>query len=201
MPDGPAAVAPERAPRRTRVVIIGSESTGKTTLAERLAAHYAAPLASEFVRRYANAKRAPLDASDVEPIARGQLAVEDEAVAVAGSHDCRLVIFDTDLNSTVVYARHYYGACPAWIDEAARARRADLYLLLDIDVPWIADPQRDRGSRRPEMHALFRNRLAEISARRLEISGGWDERFAQAIAAIDELRERSDVAAHPRRRD
>ena len=179
--------ASNRASSPARVVVIGSESTGKTVLAEQLAAHYHAPLAAEFVRRYAQAKGAALDASDVEQIARGQITLEDEATARAGRSDSRLVIFDTDLNSTVVYARHYYGDCPAWIDEAARLRRADLYLILDIDVPWVADSQRDREGRRPEMHQLFQRRLEEIAARYVEVSGSWANRFACATSAIDAL--------------
>ena len=181
------AAAAARPPDLLRVVVFGSESTGKTTLAKQLATHYQAPLACEFVRQYAEVKRAPLEVTDVEAIAHGQLASEREAEALAVRHASPLVILDTDLNSTVVYSRHYYGDCPSWIDDAARARRADLYLLLSIDVPWVADTQRDRGGRRPEMHALFQNRLAAIGARCVEVSGNWAARFARATAAIDDL--------------
>ena len=93
----------------------------------------------------------------------------------------RLVIHDTDLRSTVLYARHYYGSCPEWIELAAEDRRADLYLLLDIDVPWTPDVQRDRGDRREEMDALF----AEGFAGAVVIRGTWDERRRRAIEAID----------------
>jgi NadR type nicotinamide-nucleotide adenylyltransferase len=182
-----ARIASNHPSSHARVVVIGSESTGKTVLAEQLAAHYRVPLSAEFVRRYAEMKGAPLDASDVEQIARGQLASENEAAERADRADSRLVIFDTDLNSTVIYSRHYYGACPAWIDEAARSRLADLYLILDIDVPWVADPQRDRGDRRSEMHRLFQQRLEQIAARHVEVSGSWANRFARAMSAIDSL--------------
>ncbi len=162
-----------------RVVVTGSESTGKTELARSLAAHYGTAWAAEYVRDYMDAKGAPLDASDVEPIARGQMAREDEAVSRAR----RLVILDTDLLSTVLYARHYYGSVPEWIAEAGEARRADLYLLLDIDVPWTPDAQRDRGEQREEMHALF----CELFPRAVIIRGSWEERRARAIEAIDAL--------------
>jgi NadR type nicotinamide-nucleotide adenylyltransferase len=164
-----------------RVVVIGSESTGKSVLARALAAHYGTAWSAEYVREYLDAKGAPLTADDVEPIARGQIAAEDAAAARAE----RVVIHDTDLASTAIYARHYYGAVPEWIERAARDRRADLYLLLDIDVPWMADPQRDRGERREEMHALFVAGLAE--ARAVVIRGGWEERRQRAIEAIDQL--------------
>jgi NadR type nicotinamide-nucleotide adenylyltransferase len=164
-----------------RVVVTGSESTGKTELARALAAHYRTAWAAEYVRDYMDAKGTALDASDVEAIARGQLAREDDAVARAE----RLVILDTDLLSTVIYARHYYADFPIWIEHAAYERVGHLYLLLDIDVPWTADAQRDRGDRRDEMHALFRDALAAAGARTVLIRGDWEERRRRAIEAID----------------
>ncbi len=169
------------------VVVTGSECTGKTTLAAALAATFEAPWSPEFVRSYVNAKRAPLDASDVEPIAAGQLAVERAAEHTAASRQDRLVVRDTDLVSTVVYARHYYGSCQGWIEAAARRRVGDLYLLLCPDVPWVPDGlQRDRASdaERAEIHARFRDALTSVGARVVEISGSWDERRHQAFAAV-----------------
>jgi NadR type nicotinamide-nucleotide adenylyltransferase len=163
------------------VVITGSECTGKTTLANELAAHFAAPCSPEHVRDYLDRKAMPLDASDVEGIARGQVEVEDAAIAAAAG----LVIKDTDLVSTVVYGTHYYGACPAWVERAARERLGDLYLLLHPDVPWIADGmQRDRPEQRAQLHASFRLALEALGARVVEIRGDWDARREQAIAAL-----------------
>lgn len=171
------------APRVLRVVLTGSESTGKTTLAHRLAVHCGTVASREFVREYAIARGNQIGFEDHGPIARGQMAAEDEAVALAN----RVAFLDTDLVSTVVYCEHYYGRCPAWIAEAALARRGDLYLLMNIDVPWVPDPARDRGDRRPEMHALFRDRLERLGLPYVEISGDWDARFAAAVRAVDEL--------------
>lgn len=170
--------------RLLRVTVTGSESTGKTTLAAELAAHYATAWSREFAREYLDRKGSPLDHSDVEPIARGQLAAEEEAAARARG----LLILDTDLVSTVVYSRYYYGRCPEWIAEAARARLADLYLLLHPDVPWVSDgAQRDRPEAREELHALFHYALEAFGARFADIRGPWPERRARAIATIDGL--------------
>lgn len=171
--------------RLLRVVVTGSESTGKTTLAGELAAHYGTAWSSEFARAYLDRKGGPLDDSDVEPIARGQIAGEDEAALRAS----RLLILDTDLASTVVYSRYYYGRCPEWIAEAARKRLAELYLLLQPDVPWVPDgEQRDRPAAREELHRLFRYALQAFGARYVEIGGSWPERRRCAMAAIDALR-------------
>lgn len=166
-----------------RVVLTGSESTGKTTLTADLARHYGAIWLPEYVRGYADWKGAPLDASDVEPIARGQIEAQDLALERAE----RILLLDTDLLSTVVYAEHYYGSCPDWIRGAAGFRRADLYLLCDIDVPWTPDPQRDRPGERPMMRELFKRALEERRFRFQEIHGGWRERFLAARLAIEEL--------------
>lgn len=167
------------------VVVTGSECTGKTTLASDLADRYDTAWAPEYVRGYLAAKGAPLDASDVEPIAHGQMAAEDVARLSAQERGRALVILDTDLVSTVVYARHYYGSCPAWIEEAARARQGHLYLLLHPDVPWLPDGVRDRPRQREHMHRLFRETLADMGAPTVDVLGSWEERRRQATTVVD----------------
>ncbi len=166
-----------------RVVLTGSESTGKSTLAEELARHYTVGLVPEFVRTFAAQKSAPIDFSDHGPIARGQMALEDEHMARAE----RLLIQDTDLLSTVVYCRHYFGRCPAWIEEAAQSRRPNLYLLCQPDIPWIADGIRDRGHRREELQEMFQRAVAASGVPSVDLRGTREERFARAIEAIAEL--------------
>jgi NadR type nicotinamide-nucleotide adenylyltransferase len=166
--------------RPLRVVVTGSECTGKTTLARALASRFDAPYVPEFCRGYQDSRERPLVATDVEPIARGQIAEADEAEERA----TRLLILDTDLVSTVVYARHYYGSCPAWIETAARHRRADVYFLCAPDLPWEADSQRDRGDRREQMHRLFAEKLADIGADVRHVTGTGSRREVAAISTV-----------------
>ena len=165
------------------VVITGSECTGKTTLASELAARFGVPVSPEYVREYLDGTTTALGASDVPAIARGQIRIEDEAARLAS----RLVIKDTDLVSTVVYSRHYYGECPSWIADAAKARLGDVYLLLHPDVPWMADGlQRDRPELRDHMHALFDRELQALGTRVVAVTGSWDVRRSTAIAAVEQ---------------
>jgi nicotinamide riboside kinase len=133
---------------------------------------------------YAKSARRPLTEGDVEAIARGQIELEDAASASQPS----LVVQDTDLISTVVYARHYYGACPEWIVEAARLRVAPIYLLSDIDIQWVGDDVRDRPLERKVLDSLFRQALAEFDANVAPLSGLGINRLRNAIKLINDLR-------------
>jgi NadR type nicotinamide-nucleotide adenylyltransferase len=170
-----------------RVCVTGPESTGKTTLAQRLADYANSEWVPEASRVYAERKGSALDASDVAPIAREHIRLADAAAERARASGRTLLVFDTDLLSTVVYARHYYRMVPPWIERVERARRAELYLLCDVDVPWIPDGIRDRPQNRDEMFALFRDALVRRKARYIVVRGGWEERWAIAKQALSAL--------------
>jgi len=141
----------------------------------------------EFVRSYALEKGAPLGFGDHGPIARGQMALEDAGIAAARARGDALLLCDTDLVSTVAYCHHYFGRCPEFLETLAAERRADLYLLLEPDVPWVADGVRDRGDRREEVQTLFREILSRLEAPVATIRGDWTTRHEGALAAIDTL--------------
>ena len=175
------------AARPRRIVVIGGECTGKTTLASDLAARFALPWLPEASRlraeQVALQEGRELTAGDVEPIAHLHCAAED----VAAASDPRAIILDADLLSTVVYARHYYGSCPPWIEAEARSRLADLYLLHAPDVPWISDGVRDRPSERAEIHGRFTDLLRAWRAPVVEVSGDWARRREIAEQAVTNL--------------
>ena len=164
-----------------RVVLTGSESTGKSSLAWRVAKHYDADYVPEFVRGYAEKKGGVLSFRDHGPIARGQMTIEDEHIATGKP----LLIQDTDLLSTVVYCDHYFGQCPRWIVDAANDRKPDLYLLCDIDIQWVADGVRDRGHLREEMQKLFRDAVVRSKVPFALVTGNGEERVTRTIEAID----------------
>jgi NadR type nicotinamide-nucleotide adenylyltransferase len=174
-------------PHVTRIVVSGSESTGKTTLARDLASHFGAIWVPEQARSYAERVNRPLTAEDVSPIASEQIAAEDAALADAGRRKIQWIFLDTDLISTVVYARHYYGSCPAWIEAEARARLGELYLVADIDVPWTSDSVRDRPESRDRLHLEFQSVLAEFNARKCLVRGLGESRLAAAVRCIARL--------------
>ena len=166
-----------------RVVLTGSECTGKTTLANDLAKAYGVECVPEYVREFVQSIGGRPQFSDHGPIARGQTNLEDEYRSRAN----RLLFQDTDLLSTVAYCRAYFNRCPEWIQAAAFDRRATLYLFCDTDVPWVADGLRDRPDRRAESHALFEAVLKEAGARYVLLSGSREARLAEARRHVDAL--------------
>jgi NadR type nicotinamide-nucleotide adenylyltransferase len=170
----------EKVARPFRVCLTGAESTGKTELSRELAAHFGAPCVPEFSREYAERAARELSYMDVAPIARGQMELEERLSADARD----LIILDTDLLSTVVYSRHHFGVCPTVIEALAKKRLADLYLLMDSDVPWLADPVRNSGATRDELHERFCDVLDEFGATVRTIAGQWDERLKRSVEAI-----------------
>lgn len=162
------------------VCLIGPESTGKTELAQRLAQHLKVPWSGEFAREYAEKRNNQLTYDDVEPIAKGQIETENRELRTGNA-----LIKDTDLISTVVYSRYYYGRVPDWIVTDARKRKADLYLLMDTDVDWAEDGARDApGDAREDLFDAFRAALDEFDARWVIVSGDWEERFQRALREI-----------------
>lgn len=174
--------------RLPRIVVTGSESTGKTTLAAAIASRLATIWVPEYSRTFAEQSVFPLSVATVEPIARGQVAAEDSAEVMAQSAGHGVLVLDTDLVSTTVYAEHYYGSCPAWVVAEARERMGDLYLLCDIDLPWVRDGVRDQATPRAVLHRRFIDRLAAFGARVAPVAGEGDNRLLVAGEAIAEWR-------------
>jgi len=178
-----SSTSPSR-PVLFKVVVTGSECTGKTTLVQALAARFETAFSTEGARNYLDEVQRPLSFADVEPIAHRQVSLEGEALEQAGN----LAILDTDLVSTMIYSRHYYGGCKTWITEMAVSRMANLYLVCDIDVPWTEDGlQRDQGQpeQRTQVHQAFIRELNRIQAPHVVLSGDADTRLGHAIAIIE----------------
>lgn len=166
-----------------RIVLTGPESTGKTTLAAGIASALGAPLVAEAARQFAESFPGPLSELTVAPIARLSIRLEEAAIAQAATPP-PLIVRDTDLVSTVVYARHYYGTVSPWIEEEALAHRGDLYLLCAPDLPWVADGVRDRPAEREEMFESFAETLRRIGARVVVVRGVGRERLGVALDAL-----------------
>ena len=170
----------------TRVVIVGAESTGKTTLAIALAEHYRTTWVPEFGRLYTEARRArgALWRSDEFTfIASEQVRMEDALERIAS----RVLICDTDAFATAIWHERYLGQPSPEVLEVAAGRRYDLYILTDVDTPFVPDDIRDGESIREWMHKRFQDELSKMDVPMLLVSGPHEQRMAAAIARIDPL--------------
>ena len=165
----------------------GGECTGKTTLARALADRWETAWAAEAAREVALARPGGLVPEDVPAIARAHLRLADEAERASRESGRPVVFLDQDLLSTVVYASHYYGSCPPWIERLAFERRGDLYLLCHPDLSWELDGVRDRPAARAEIHALFAEALRQAGARVADVSGSGEARTRRAVTAVEAL--------------
>lgn len=174
------------APRR--ITIFGTESTGKTTLAQRLAAHFGEPWSAEYVREFWDTHDAKIAAEDLDAIARGQIANEEAAAARAR----RVMFCDTDLLTCLIWDDLLFpGKCPGWVRTEAerRARGMALYLVCAADVPFEPDPQRcfPDEAERQRMSQVWTAALRARGLPFVEIRGDWPRREAAAIAAVERV--------------
>jgi NadR type nicotinamide-nucleotide adenylyltransferase len=180
---------PVRAFYAARVCVVGAESTGKTTLARDLAAHFETVWVPEYGREYSERKLAEeggynFRSEEFAHIAARQCELEEEAARRAN----RILVCDTDAFTTGVWHRRYMGARSPEVEAvAARARRPDLYLLTDIDTPFEQDGTRDGEHVRGWMHQIFAEELRAQGRPFKSVAGARDERLRQAVGYIEEL--------------
>ena len=166
-----------------RVAIVGAESTGKTTLARALAAHFETVWVPEHARDYLLARGGVATRDDMLIIANGQAALEDRLAREAD----RLLVCDTNLLTTQLWHEHYFGRCPPEIRQLAGERTANLYLLCDLDVPWVGDGLRDSPQQREWFQARFRSELAALGLPCVVLTGTLENRLADAIRHVTAL--------------
>ncbi|MDH3714155.1 MAG: AAA family ATPase [Gammaproteobacteria bacterium] len=166
-----------------RICLFGPESTGKSELAQRLARHYETVYVPEYARELLNPKGGRCELQDIPPIAFGQAASED----ALARHANRLLFCDTDALTTTLWSHILFGTCADEVAALAEQRTFDLYLLLDVDVPWVDDTQRFLNDRRTDIFALYRQALEHRERPFVLIGGSYDERLAVSCAAVDRL--------------
>jgi len=168
-----------------RISLTGPESAGKSSLAAQLAAHYGTTFVPEYARAYLEANGSAYTLADLEAIARGQLAAEDAAVALATG----FLFCDTDLLVIKIWAENAFGTCPAWVLAELAHPRYALTLLLAPDLPWAPDPLREHPdpAQRWHFYELYKAELVSRNWPFVEINGPPAQRLKLALAACAKL--------------
>ncbi|MBV9986809.1 MAG: ATP-binding protein [Chitinophagaceae bacterium] len=191
-----------------KIVIIGPESTGKSTLCESLAQHYRMQWCPEFAREYLLTHGKTYDFEDLLDIAKGQLALEDEYTAMVKSQWAKvdeqlsinphiletsrhapMLFIDTDMYVMKVWCEYVFGRCHQFILDQIVERKYDLYLLCNTDLPWVKDELREYPdeANRKELFQIYKDLLINQSVPWAEISGSDDDRLILAINAVEEF--------------
>ena len=165
-----------------KIVVIGPESTGKSTLSAALADALSTVWVPEYARGYLEQLGRPYEEHDLLVMARGQLQTEDELLQQAKKY----LICDTDLNVIKVWSENTYSHCHKEVLEQIAQRPYDLYLLTNIDIPWEDDPLREHAS--PELRNYFYNQYKDMVMNSgvpwVDICGDHEQRVAKALFSI-----------------
>ena len=171
----------------SRILILGPESTGKSTLAEDLAQFYKEPWVPEFAREYLEKINRPYQFEDLAEIGRGQVCLEDQLAVTARKY----LFCDTDLRVIHIWSEHRFGKTDSWVLEQIKMRSYDLIILTAIDLAWMPDPLREHPE--PAMRQYFFEKYRMLTEQSgfpfLIVSGDRDKRLKTAILAVDKLGE------------
>lgn len=178
-----------------RVVVIGPESTGKSTLCEELAQHYNASWCPEFAREYLLTYGTDYSYDDLLTIAKGQLALEDEYAIIAAQEweaqehkkTCSPILFvDTNMYVMKVWCEYVFGRCHPFILQQIVERKYDLYLLCNTDLPWVKDELREYPDlqSRQELYLMYKDIVLNQDTPWVDISGDDEARFKAAVSGI-----------------
>lgn len=163
-----------------KIAITGPESTGKSTLAEQLASHYQTVFVPEYAREYIAKLDRTYTQADILVIAKGQVHLEKILEKQAN----QILFADTELLVCKIWSENAFGVCDEWILEHLEKQDYDLYLLMDIDLAWIPDPQREHPHLRDYFFNLYKQSLMKMQANFVTISGTEAQRLQNAIEAI-----------------
>ncbi len=166
-----------------KIAIVGPESTGKSTISPMLAEHYETVWVPEYAREYCEKLSAPCTWEDEINMFRGQLELEKELLPKAN----KILICDTTFITVKIWSDQMFGKAPQEVIDELAKHPYDFYLLMNIDLPWEDDPLRDFPNMREHFMEVWHRELQELEAHYSVISGQAEERFQNAVRAIDEF--------------
>ena len=169
-------------PHPLKIAITGPESTGKSMLAEQLAIHYGTLWVPEFARGYIDKLGRPYSQGDILEIAKGQIRLEQEIQSRSNT----VLFCDTELIVTKIWSIVKYDNCNPWILRMIERNKYDLYLLCNIDLPWIDDPQREHPHLRRYLFELYMKELSDRGLNYSVVSGKGKHRLQNAVKIIED---------------
>lgn len=175
--------------RFKKIVVLGPESTGKSTLCKQLAQHYNTLWCPEYARGYLLQNGTNYSFEDLLTIAKGQVKQEDEYLQEVTNLKRPFLFIDTDMYVMKVWCEFVFGKCHQWILDRIAERNYDLYLLCKPDLPWVKDELREYPDEatRIKLYHYYHDLLVQQSTPWMEVSGSYNERLNKAILSVDAL--------------
>ncbi|HUM97074.1 MAG TPA: ATP-binding protein [Chitinophagaceae bacterium] len=177
-----------------KIVVIGPESTGKSTLCEELARYFETNWCPEFAREYLLTNGTDYNFDDLLTIARGQIAMEDEYIERIENQSLPLLeagghiplFIDTDMYVMKVWCEFVFGKCHRYVLDQIVKRKYDLYLLCNTDLPWEKDELREYPDlkTREKLFYIYKDIMVNQNVPWVEIKGSHEERTQQAIESV-----------------
>lgn len=170
-----------------KIVVLGPESTGKSTLCEQLARHYDTYNCPEYARQFLTENGIKYNYPDLLTIAKGQLTLEDSFIEKAITNKKNKLVIDTDMYVMKVWCEYVFHNCHTYILEQINLRSYDFYLLCDIDLPWTADEMREYPDNKPrqELFQIYKDILVNQETPWGIVGGIGEARINKAIQLID----------------
>jgi NadR type nicotinamide-nucleotide adenylyltransferase len=169
-----------------KVVVIGVESTGKSTLCQALAEHFNGAWVREYARDYLNAHGTDYVFEDLLHIAKGQVDLIEQATQAALQNQTPYLFVDTDMHVMHVWGTVVFGMTHEWIEQQRAVQTADLYLLTNPDLPWVDDGMREYPDHayRQALHQTYVQLLTQQSTPWAHVMGEGDARVQSAVDAV-----------------
>lgn len=181
-----------------KVVVIGPESTGKSSLCEQLANHYNTEWVKEYAREYLLTNGTEYSYDHLLEIAKSQLDLENAAIQLVenkttniseSNSTSQIILLDTNMYVLKVWCEFVFEKCHPWILNQIVENSYDLYLLCDVDLPWVKDELREYPDLeiREKLYHHYKDLLVNQSTPWVNISGNYQQRLENAINAIDSV--------------
>ena len=166
------------------ICLLGAESTGKTTLAQALATHFHCPWVPEYLREFCESRRRTPTRGEQSLILETHVIHESAAKVRARITNAFYVFCDTAPLLTAIYSEFVFGDQSLFPRARTLQTRYALTLMLEPDIAWVADAQRDGAHVRQPITEMIESELAALNVPTAKISGYGDARFASALKAI-----------------